>query len=309
MSVYVGAYTSDIIRFERDPATGKLSAPRPVAQLPHATWLAWHRDTLYAVSETPTGSVAAFKDGTVPLGQQPSHGGDPCHLAIDPAGGHLMVANYGGSVAVFPIEPDGSLAPASDIVILPPGAHAHQAVFLGDTVLVPDLGHDTVNVYTLDSGQLSHTATMNAPPNSGPRHLALGEVGYRFVLAELSSQLLVFDPSNKLESQCSATVAPYEGENFPSGLTFSPDRRFLYVANRGVNCISVFAIDGSQVTPIQDVPCGGDWPRDVTFIDEMLYVANQRSDDIAIFAVDKATGVPELTASVRTPAPARILAS
>ncbi len=285
-----------------------LTGGEAVAQLPNASWLEWHRDTLYAVSETATGSVAAFKDGTVPLGQQPSHGGDPCHLAVDPSGSYLLVANYGGgSIAVLPIEPDGSLAPASDAVTLPAGAHAHQVVFHEGTVFVPDLGHDTVNAYTLDNGRLNQTGAMHAPHGSGPRHLVIGEAGHRFVAAELGSLLLVFGADGELLSQRSATVSA-KGENFPSGLVLSPDRRFLYLANRGPNRVSVFAVDGADVTPVEDVPCGGDWPRDIVFIDGTLYVANQRSGDIAIFAVDPATGIPAQTGLVNTPDPARVLA-
>ncbi|WP_162907387.1 lactonase family protein [Allorhizocola rhizosphaerae] len=308
MSVYVGSYGLNILRFDRDPSTGMLTGGEAVAQLPNASWLEWHRDTLYAVSETSTGSVAAFKDGVVPLGQQPSHGGAPCHLAIDPSGSHLLVANYGGgSIAVLPIEPDGSLAPASDAVRLPAGAHAHQVVFDRGAVFVPDLGHDAINQYTLDDGRLTQTGAMRAPQGCGPRHLVIDGDGYRFVAAELGSLLLVFDPDNNLAANRGATVS-HRGENHPSGLTFSPDRRFIYLANRGPNCVSVFAVDGPEVTPVEDVPCGGDWPRDITFIDDMLYVANQRSGDIAIFTVDPATGIPAQIGLVNTPDPARVLA-
>ena len=43
--------------------------------------------------------------------------GSPVSLAIDPSGQYVLAANYGGgSVAVFPIQPDGALGEASDIV-------------------------------------------------------------------------------------------------------------------------------------------------------------------------------------------------
>ena len=43
--------------------------------------------------------------------------GQPAHVAIHPGGKYLLTANYtGGTVAVFPIQADGSLGNASQII-------------------------------------------------------------------------------------------------------------------------------------------------------------------------------------------------
>ena len=44
------------------------------------------------------------------LSSQPTRGGEPCHLCIDPSDRWLIVANHEhGSVPVFPIDADGRL--------------------------------------------------------------------------------------------------------------------------------------------------------------------------------------------------------
>jgi 6-phosphogluconolactonase len=88
---------------------------------------------LYAVNETSNvaasgapagsraGSVTAFatdaKTGRLTqLNTVSSKGGGPTHLSIDPSGKWVAAANYGGgSVVLFPVHADGSLArpPAS----------------------------------------------------------------------------------------------------------------------------------------------------------------------------------------------------
>jgi len=47
---------------------------------------------------------------------QPSKGINPCYLTADKMGKTILVANYGGTAAAFPIQPDGHLNEASSVV-------------------------------------------------------------------------------------------------------------------------------------------------------------------------------------------------
>ncbi|MEI9892982.1 MAG: beta-propeller fold lactonase family protein [Chthoniobacter sp.] len=81
---------------------------------------------LYSTDETDlrpeneAGSISSFaidrSTGQLTLLNTVSSGGaGPAHLSIHPSGRFVLVANYfGGSVAVLPILPDGSLGAASD---------------------------------------------------------------------------------------------------------------------------------------------------------------------------------------------------
>ena len=134
MLVYIGTYTGAkskgiyVSRF--DPATGRLTSPELAAETPSPSFLAIHpsKRFLYAAGEAtnlggkPVGAVSAFKldakTGQLTLLNQESSGGaGPCHLAVDPTGKCLLVANYGsGSIAALPIRADGSLAEPSAVI-------------------------------------------------------------------------------------------------------------------------------------------------------------------------------------------------
>lgn len=306
MLVYVGSYTPSILSFRRDPASGALGEQATVASLANPSWLTRHPhlDVFYSVSETPEGEVAAFRlDGT-PLGTQPSHGAEPCHLAVDPTGSRLVVANYGGgSIAVYPLDrEDGAILPAERVESFGAGARAHQVVFQGDRAVVTDLGQDQIRLYTLD---FLSWAVAHVPAGTGPRHLVFHPDGHAFATAELDSKVLVLDPDLGHLATVSATGARVP-ENYPSGLALSPDARFLYVANRGPDCLTVFAVEGTSLIPVTDEPCGGVWPRDLTFIDGMLYVANERSDTVVAFGLE--AGIPTPTGVFRAPKPTRVMA-
>ena len=179
MIVYVGSYTgperaSGISVFRQDPASGDLAPLGSGVPTDNPSFLALHPrlPVLYAVNETapeesPGPGVSAFavdpSEGRLtPLNRQPAHGTSPCYVSLDPQGRYVLVANYGdGTVAVFPVQPDGSLGEATDVVRhkgsgpharRQQGPHAHSVQFdpQGTFVLVCDLGIDQVLTYRLD---------------------------------------------------------------------------------------------------------------------------------------------------------------
>ena len=78
--------------------------------------------TIYAVSEFSNEQAAANafafnkEEGTFRLlNTQKTGGEDPCYIITN--GSNVVTANYsGGSISVFPIDKDGSLLPASEVV-------------------------------------------------------------------------------------------------------------------------------------------------------------------------------------------------
>src|SRR5260370_20240916 len=128
---YVGTYTPNgqgIDLFSLDPSTGKLTQVKVAAMVPSPSWIAIHSNGryLYAVNEisnfngTTSGSVSAFSinrtsgDLTL-LNVVSSQGAGPAHFSVDPLCQYVFVANYGGgSIAVLPIQMDGSRGNFSD---------------------------------------------------------------------------------------------------------------------------------------------------------------------------------------------------
>lgn len=124
----------------------------------HPSYLALHPQghTLYCVAETSPGSVRAFAvdakgQEMSERGRQTSGGEAPCHLAVDSSGRWLLVANYAsGSIASFPIGPDGGLGPLAHVAThqgastqsrqASPHPHASGIAPTGGRIYVPDPG-------------------------------------------------------------------------------------------------------------------------------------------------------------------------
>ncbi|NGM13663.1 lactonase family protein [Verrucosispora sioxanthis] len=320
--VHIGGYTAPsggrgtgIVAARRDPRTGELTSLGTVAVTDSPSFLARHptRPVLYAVNELPDGRISAWLAGTdgelSPIGSWPTGGAEPCHLAVAPDGGHLFVANYGGgSVTVFPLDADGVPGERTDVVAhqghgadpeRQERAHAHM-VSPGtgaSPLLAVDLGTDSIYRYDLDSatGRLVPRAPrVRTAPGVGPRHLARHPDGRRcYVSGELDGSVLAYELTDGALHQRGRVDASDRGGHVqPSEIGIGPDGRFLYVANRGVGTVTVFALGADLPELVAEVETGGEWPRHFALIGEHLYVADERADMVRTFRVEPATGVP-----------------
>src|SRR5579859_3865222 len=132
--VYIGTYTqtlphvegkaTGIAVYRLDPASGGLTLVQEVAGLENPSYLAVdpRGRSLYATEEVTPGRVRALAiapdtGALTVLNQQPSAGAGPAHLSVDREARWVLVANYdSGSIAVLPIQPDGSLGAATATV-------------------------------------------------------------------------------------------------------------------------------------------------------------------------------------------------
>jgi 6-phosphogluconolactonase len=326
--VYVGTYTRDgrsdgVQVFRRDASTGKLSFRSKVSEV-DPSFLAFDpsRRFLFATSEGLTaddGAVVSFaidpQTGDLnPINRQPTHGGEPCHLCTDPSGAFLLVANHeNGTVAVFPVDADGRLAPASDVVEhhgsgpgpTQTGPHAHHVTFdpSGRRVLVTDKGIDQVMIYTLDANQ--GKLVPNDPPSgrihagAAPRHLAFGADGnFAYVCGEADMTLAAcsYDPrAGRLEEFQTLPTVPEVRDGYSTAeVAVAPSGTFVYVSNRGHDSIAMFGIEPStgRLSPLGTVPTGGRTPRNFAIdpTGQVLYAANQDSDTIVHFSIDPVSG-------------------
>lgn len=290
---YIGGYTPDTEGSGPGITLVELGSLARLGETPASgpSFLAVHPalPVLYAVGEAERGTVGVFAragDGTLsPLAQRPSEGSAPCHLAVDPTGTRLAVANYGdGTLSVHGIDGSGLL---TDVWIFPyrAGAHAHQAVFGPDGVLyVSDLGADEVRRYLVGDEVVPHPeGPVRLAPGMGPRHMARAG-GHWYVAGELDGTVRAYDDEWR-EIQV-APAGGGGGRNQPSHLEVSGG--LVYVANRGPDTISVFA--GPQLKPVAEVACGGVWPRHFAIADGRMYVANQHSGTVAVLPLKD--GVP-----------------
>jgi 6-phosphogluconolactonase len=244
------------------------------------------------------------------------------HLAVDPSGKFLVAASYdGGSISLFPIATDGSLAPEKQLLDFGNQAQAHSVAFdsAGKHAFVPTLGLDEVQQLLLSAdGTLSPNtpAFVQSAAGAGPRHVVVHPNGKLvYVINETASTLTPYALSSegKLTPGSSVSTLPagFSGESYGQHVEVSPDGRFVYASNVGHDSIAVFAVEPATgaLTHLQDQPSGGAWPRDFDLDPngDVLVVANRDSNSLCVFAigadgkltpVGQATTVPAEPSSV-----------
>ncbi|MEU9092203.1 lactonase family protein [Streptomyces sp. NPDC048428] len=322
-TLFLGTYTSTspggtgIGVASYDTATGGIISRTVVTGVENPSYLALHPTgrTLYAVDEQENGGVTAVAlagNGTFRvLGTRDTGGAGPCHLSVHPGGRWLFSANYtSGSVAVHPLAADGSVGERTDLVAHTApapgpgqdGPHAHQIVTApdGGHVLAVDLGNDSVYTYRLDEdrGTLEQLSYAALRPGAGPRHLTFHADGrHAYLACELDNTVVVcgYDPvTGVLTPGAPQPTGTGEGTSYPAQLLVTGDGRFAYLANRGHNSLTRYAVEGGGATLrlLDTVPVGGDFPRHTAFSPDgtLLFAANQRSGTVTSFRVDGETG-------------------
>jgi 6-phosphogluconolactonase len=337
VNVYIGTYTGPnsqgIYRARLDMKTGALSSPQLAGKTDNPSFLAFHPNGkfLYAVNEQGNGGVSSFAvdpatGDLTAINQQPSHGSYPAHLSIDPSGKCLLVANYGnGTFASYPLAANGSIGPAASVIQdsgkgpnqeRQEGPHAHGIwPWAGrDFAFGCDLGNDKIDIFHLDSEKATlerrFTHPFALPPGTGPRHLVFSQTGdTMYVIAELNNTIsaVTFPINapgiNPLVFQTISTLPKgFTGSNKAAELHLSPDEKFLYATNRGLDDLVTYSIAPrtdkrtGQLTEIARTPTAGKGPRDFDLdpTGKWLIVANQDSNNITTFAIDPVTGIPRL---------------
>ncbi len=336
---YIGTYTHDrsegIFVYRYDPATARLDPVGSVVTLANPTFLTVHpsKKYVYAVSETdnylgkPQAAVSAYainKDtGALTLvNHVASPGNGACHIALSPDSRHGVIANYGdGSVAVLPVNRDGSLGEATDFVkhaghgphpnqTVP---HAHCTKFGPDGRMahVADLGLDKLFAYRLVDGKLvaGDTPYTAVQSGAGPRHITFhqnGAVGY--VINELDNTIVVLDvdrTTGELRPKQTVRTLPEDflETSYCADIHVHPSGKFVYGSNRGHDSIAMFNVGATGLlTPLGHQSTLGHWPRNFAIdpAGEFMLVANERTDNIVAFKIDLGTGLLAPTGFVAT---------
>lgn len=256
-----------------------------------------------------------------------SGGAWPCHLATDPTGRFLVVANYGGAnFVVAPILEDGQLGALSDVHMNTgsgpnaqrqeaPHPHCVQFDRTGRHIATADLGIDKVQIFRLDTsaGRLSLVNEASVAQGAGPRHITFHPNGrYLYVINELNATITVFAYSNgKIgkEIQTIGTVpTDFPPHKSTAEIMVHPSGKFLYGSNRKfedhplADAIVGYSIDPStgRLTLIEHTTRNIQFPRhfNIEPSGNWLYVCNQKGDSIVQFAIDPQTGQLNATGHV-----------
>ncbi|GMF23646.1 unnamed protein product [Phytophthora lilii] len=268
---------------------------------------------------TVTGFVSALTlndDGTLELlNTLETHGGSPTHISLSPKEDFVVISNYAGSVSMFPLNDDGSLAnetfheefPTGSKVVMDQQAtgHIHSTTWLPNSnhVVAANLGSDELLQYNLDAKKqtLESLKTVKRPAGSGPRHMALHPNGnFAYVVDEISNTVGVYKIdkkaallSNKAVQKITTLPADFKNSSTSADIHLSSNGKFLYTSNRGHDSIAIFKIDGSsgKLKSLGWESTRGNIPRGFTIYGNWLIVANQNSNDMYVFEVNSKTGL------------------
>jgi 6-phosphogluconolactonase len=308
-----------------DSSSGELSLEWEAKGILNPSFLDLHpqRNFLYAVNEVRSfageegGGVSALsldpESGELHLLNAYSSGGkDPCYISIEQTGQFALVANYTtGTVAMLPIQPDGQLGPATDVVrhsgssVDPkrqtePYAHCIRPDPTNRFAIATDLGADKLLIYRLDleNGRLIKHDEVKVQPGAGPRHIIFHPNGrFMYLINELNSTLIVYlydSDAGRLEEIQTITTLPegYKDENLCADLHICGS--YLYASNRKHDSLAWYRIDKDtgRLTYESEIPSGGKEPRGFVIDPSgtFLLAAHERSDNVVVFRIDPATG-------------------
>lgn len=324
----VGTYTTGksegIYTYRFDSQTGKLTLEHTQSEVINPSYLTMSPDNryVYAANELfeGMGRVSAFqfdqKSGKLTfINQQSSEGAAPCYITTDKGQQHVIVGNYGGGLSVLPVEKDGSLGAAIQIIhhegssinkSRQEGSHVHATVFSpdGNYLFVVDLGTDKVYAYSYNAQDEAPLKPASAPftgiaSGSGPRHITFSPSGkHAYVIQELTAEVTAYDYNDGKLSHIqtiSMTAPDFKGEVGAAAIHISPDGKFLYASNRlDANDIAIYKINAKKGTLklVGRQSTLGKAPRDFVIdpTGQFLLAANQNSDKIVVFKRDKKTG-------------------
>ncbi len=266
------------------------------------------------------------------------------HCALDATSSLIAIASFGGgSVHLFPIEPNGHLGDQSDAHVhsgssLHPQRqthpHAHAVVFdpFNRFLFAPDLGADRIFAYRVDLAGKRLIAqpqcNVRLAAGSGPRHLTFSPTGrFAYLINEISALVTAYTydgQTGTLREIQTIDILPEGFAGFRSGaeIELSPGGRFLFVSSRsrgssadpampGLDCLTWFAVDADtgRLSYAGRLETGGLIPRSFTFdaSGSRILVGHQGSGEINIFDLTPEGRLTGGDWSIKTPVPAHLL--
>ena len=328
-SFYIGTYS---VKGSQGIYHGELDTDRQTLKIKesypeHSTnpsFLAVSGNRLYAVNELPSrGAVTTYErneehGGLKFLAQFETKGAGRCHVLVWPDKKHLSMANYkSGSLVVCALNEVGIPVQVTafiqhegvghDLHGRQEAPHVHSTGFSADAdfLYAADLGLDQLFCYHIEKDGSLRLADkkrqVKVPAGEGPRHFTFTQDGkYLYLVTEMGNRLHVLrqdtESGGYIELQSLSTLPKGAKEgNAAADIHFSRDMRYLYVSNRGEDCIAGYSLDEKtgEAVCIGYFPVFGSWPRNfcITPDDRYVLAANQYSDNVVLCPRDPGTGV------------------
>jgi len=308
MTLIVGTYTKKeghvngvadgIYVYTLNLNTGRLTYNSTFSDITNPSYLAVHPsgNYIYAVEEisdsrqSGMGTVVAlaFNNKSKELSkinQVSAQGHSPCYVSIDHRGANVLVANYGGTSAMFAIIEEGAISSTHSVMQhKKQGALNHQDAPHAHMILqnknepslvyALDLGVDRIFIYELNHSD--HTLVdmgkkeVKLTEGAGPRQMVFHHhMNIAYVVNQLNGTIEVFDATDPINFQRLQVISTLSEDNGSecavcADIQIHPSGNFLYASNRGkVNDMVIYKIspEDGQLTMVGHQSSLGRCPR------------------------------------------------
>lgn len=247
------------------------------------------------------------------LGAISSGGIEPCDLTVDPSGRLLIATNYTtSSLALQKLDAKGAfqgpicqlpLSGGGPEIARQDAAHPHQAFFIGDTLIVIDLGADCVREFALDFTQsgleiVKEIRVTPVPPGTGPRHGVILDDGRLAVSGELGENLIVGSlggtASDWSDIRSTLKTGPAQTRwerNYPGDIRRANNGQHVYFANRSYNTLTTFDVTKATPELVSEIDTQVNWPQHIVVRAEAVLVAGWDSSRVVMMPLT--TGIPQ----------------
>lgn len=218
-----------------------------------------------------------------------SNGVSYTHLTCTKNKQLLLGANFhGGSVDVFNLHPTISLKQSFKI----DGSAIHYVGTTNTTAYAVDLSNHNIYSYSMIHDALTNLSTTPIENQQGPRHLYINELKQRvYLINEIANRVHVYTiEKDTLILQQELSLLPTNTTpSLAAAIKPSPCGQYLFVSNRGADCISVLSIQKDGLLSfLYNFPCGKT-PRDLFITSKHLFVACQDDSTIEIYCYNETT--------------------
>jgi len=316
VGTYTGQGSDGIYTFRFDQANG-IATPLQSVEVKNPSYVipSGNGEYVYAVTET-NDSVAALNaykldksTGALTfINKQYTFGEDPCYVDVN--GNTALTANYtGGSMTVFPIAADGSLAPADTVFCGSTGGpdmtrqdtpHVHCTLYSpdGKYIFATDFSADRILSFKVEPNVVrpipaDNITTLDA--DYGPRHITFAPSGkFAYVIGELSDNITAMKYDNGKLAPFQVVNGSDAGGRGGADIHITPNGRFLYASHRiKEDGISIFSIGNDGTLAKVGYQLTGIHPRNfnITPNGRYLLCACRDSNVIQVYEINQKTGM------------------
>ncbi|MGN0361612.1 MAG: lactonase family protein [Bilifractor sp.] len=315
---YVGTYTHGssigIHLYDVDVKEGTLSL-RKVIPVNNSSYIcrSVNGKFLYSIADEGVAVFAIKPDGDLEMINKIGIDGmRGCYITVDQTGQYLLVAGYhDGKVTLVHTHHDGRLGSVMDGVFhkgLGSVAERNFRPHVSCVKMTPDNrficavdnGIDQVKIYSISSkNKLKLVDILRCERESGPRLIEFGKDGrFAYLISELANRVDVYSYSieddvpqfEHLQSISTTSDNVDQLHDAASGMTISPDGRYLFTSTAGDDTVAMFAIDPDTglLTKKFALPISGEYPKDIALFPDGKHIAcvNHESNTVTTFAID-----------------------